>query len=90
MLRWWRVGSDRVAAVEAPGSHHGDEWCDNSPGALGLTAGLGDAGCRQVWVQLLRELFLSACEVIEVIKARGKMIEIAGQIINVSWRAIED
>jgi len=43
-------------------------------------------------VQLLRELFLSACEVIEVIKARGKMIEIAGQIriINVSWHAIED
>ena len=29
--------------------------------------------------QLLREqLLLSACEVIEVIKARGKMIEIAG------------
>ena len=35
---------------------------------------------------------LTACEVIEVIKARGKMIEIAGEIriINVSWRAIED
>ncbi len=43
-------------------------------------------------MQLLRELFLGACEVIEVIKARGKMIEIAGQIriIDVSWRAIED
>jgi len=38
------------------------------------------------------QLFLSVCEVIEVIKARSKMIEIAGQIriINVGWRAIED
>jgi len=43
-------------------------------------------------VQLLRSYFLDACEVIEVIKARGKMIEIADQtrIINVGWRAIED
>jgi len=40
----------------------------------------------------MRKPLLSACEVIEVIKARGKMIEIGGQIriINVSWRAIED
>jgi len=35
---------------------------------------------------------LSCCEVIEVVKARGKMIEIAGQIsiISVSGGAIED
>ena len=33
-----------------------------------------------------------ACEVIEVIKARGKMIEIAGQIriIHVGWRVLKD
>ena len=42
-------------------------------------------------MQLLREPLRRACEVIEVIKARSKMIEI-GQIrtLNVSWRAIED
>lgn len=79
------MGSDRVAAVEAPGPQG---IATSSPGALGLTAGLGDAACRQVWVQPL----LSACEVIEVIKARGKMIEITGRImiLNVSWRAIEN